>query len=338
MDYSWDIDKIKEDKKLYNALLKSEDSFSNDSEKDKKNYEKILANIKALDRFFFLREISLETSLNTEFFIDIYNNVKENRNKEYVSFSDSLTLTYDFYIEVLKSNNTLKKTFLEEFNRKNDHINVVDNDPCSQAYTIHSALYKTSYICICPHNNIDDVIALIHEYGHVIAKKNSNKIYFYNTLSEFESMFMEMLSYEYFKNNNILMEDFLYKKNVALVAYQNKMRILDTFYQISYLLYTKMDGIFKEKKLEKIITENFDISKKELNKFCNFNLNENLPYLAAQAYAFDFVNLYRRFPKYAINVYEQMIKLSASGGNNTEKLNRELKKMGLNPSSSYKRF
>lgn len=342
MKYNWNMEEIKRDKILYEYIKNLSEEEKEESKKTTESISsQLLREFYMLDQYPFMKKVADDISR------DIVNGLLklQFRNNKYtpISIDDSLALTHDFYIDILKDNTELLNIFMKEFNNRFNQIRIEKyTDQIDNGFALYSKKLHKSFLQINTYDELEDLFTIIHEYGHVLSASLVNRSMPYNPFIEFESTFMELIAIDYFKKYNEFKKDCSSYKEDTINEYIFGMNALHNrfaFYEaLKYYQYYEQTYDFNKKDLPSIIKKNTGCTKEELKAQLSYDIDFNMPYLCAEAYAFDFVSLYRNDPEKAINIYYNMIKFTGNYSESPTYMNKKIKKLGLNSSYSYKRF
>lgn len=338
MNYDWNMNEIKRDKFLYEYITNNmDDDYTN----KESAYSQLLREFYMLDRYSFLRCVCgdiadriLDKSLKIDFVMEDYIPL---------SIDDALALTNDFYTDVLKNSPALLKIFTKEFSNRFNQIKLEKySNQINLGFAMYSKKLHKSYIKINVFDDFMDLITAIHEYGHVLSASLCNRNMSCNPFIEFESVFMEFLAINYFKKYNEFKEECNCYKNNSVADYLFGMNALHNRFcfndALKYHQYNNQTYDFDKRQILNIIEYYTGCEKNEIKKQLKYNVEANMPYLVADSYAFDFVNLYRNDPEKAMYIYQNMISFTGKNSESASYMNKKVRMLGLTNKESYNKF
>lgn len=232
--------------------------------------------------------------------------------KTKITKDDLFTLTYDFF-------KTLdKKTFeifekIFKYHKKNVIFcsGTINKYFCGATYQLYD--HMDFYIKMKRYKDIRDVSTLIHEYGHAISfYLNAYKGNYDNKqtpFSEIESIFLEILSFDFLDNIHINDKDsFNNRKNFLIDLYCNAVNIDNKF--------TLYNSINPKEKINHSyyskIKKEYNINKLELRFMYSKPVEIDIIYVISSLYAMELYDIYANNNEKALELYKQIITLNYS--------------------------
>lgn len=313
MEYNWDINRIKAIKKdleinylKYDEYIVSQDlrdinellEFSKTIEHtSSNNLQKCYIGEKdTLLSFKHLWELCFE--------YDKLCNTYKQQNLRNLSYSkeELLTLVHDFFKNFLGG--SLYSLFLNDFNKRFTNLKLEPLKKDAEYAGISYYLYipKETFIFSRYNNDFDDILTLIHEYGHAV-QDQLNPDYSLLPYIEIPSLFLEYLSYFYFGNFKEYKEE-VFKCFIR----QNNLNRRDL---TKLLLEIRL--IKQNFKME-IETSLLPKLAQELNTYSDFlketilsKSSQHLPYIISHIIAVELVYLFIQDKEKALYVFQKII-------------------------------
>ena len=309
------------------ALLKESSNFDFDIHNPQNDYLKMYRiGKKYLYQFFYLWP-DLEKFYNISNGIFIY----PNKQLSLINFTkdDLTTLTHDFYKSL---GGNLYHTFMKHFKEKDNHLSFqkfkVSNNP--RALTIPLMYLDEYFIKIYQSKTINDLLDIVHEYGHVIAISNNYKYNIDNYWSEIIPVLMEFLILDFYynltKDNNI----YLYAMGTHNIVVDQSCSIVD----LIDIMNTEKEKFKNEFELRKTVKElgiseeNLDLCIKDIN-------NETYYYLPAYMMALELYKSYQNDPDKTLYIINKMLKFDLV---NLKEDHERLVSLGINANASLKEY
>lgn len=204
-----------------------------------------------------------------------------------------------------------------------------------------SSILKEYLIDFCKTNNLSMNSTLVHEYGHALgfALRDYKALdYTYHAFSEVESIFIELLFYEYLEKNYRL-------KNAALVA---QSTFSDTICDSADIILNKFDYAYV---LKNMIEKGKDFNLLSLKaavddtygyeqirtylKSIMYPAEDYLPYVYSYLIAIELLKRYHDDPAYAFALYK---KIAGLEGQTANEKNDTLLNLGIIPGENYESY
>ena len=232
--------------------------------------------------------------------------------KTKITKDDLFTLTYDFF-------KTLDKKTFEIFEKifKYHNKNVIFRSGtiekyfCGATYQFYDNM--DFYIKMRRYKDIRDVSTLIHEYGHAISfylnGYNENFDNKPTPFSEIESIFLEILSFDYLDSIHINDKDsFNNRKSFLVDLYCNAVNIDNKF-----VLYNSTNPEEKiNQKYYSKIKKKYDINKLELRFMYSKPVAIDIIYVISSLYAMELYDIYANNKEKALELYKKIITMNYS--------------------------
>ncbi|MGN1378840.1 MAG: hypothetical protein ACI4XR_00340 [Bacilli bacterium] len=226
-----------------------------------------------------------------------------------VNTKDLFELTFDFY---KKQDKRIFEIFEKFFNDRQNNVfftsTPINNDFDGATFQF-SGIDKV-FIHINSHEDIRDVPLLIHEYGHAIAfylngfdniKYNS-----FEPFSEIESIFFEILSFDYLDSIHLDDIDSYNKRKSYLVNLFCNAAIIEN----KFLIYNFIHTILNDKINYRAIKKEYYINKSDLKNIYSSSIETKLKYVISSLYAMELYDIYLKNPDKAFNLYKKIITLN----------------------------
>lgn len=286
------IEKIYElNNKICNSTLKYKIIKDNEYLKNVRIFEDMISTLASMDNIVNddIKYYSYKTKINT---------------------NDLFELTYDFY---KKQDKKIFEIFEILFKNRQDNIfftkNKFDKYFCGATYQL---LDNNIYIAMTKYNDIRDVTILIHEYGHAISiylnglDKNKNDSY--EPFSEIESIFFELLSFDYLDSIHLNNKDSFNSRKKFLIDLFCNATIIDNKFLIYENNNTFQDNI--NNSYYQDIKNKFNINKNDLRFIYSSPVEIDLMYVVSSLYAMELYDIYLRNPEKAMELYKKIITLN----------------------------
>lgn len=262
---------------------------------------------------YFLDELEMYEEFSFfKYDLELFSNVLNDmpsfyRKVPYINLTDDdkFSLVYDFYHDMV--NKDLFKLFYQSFLQRKKHVSFTKlgefgdfNGKCFYLRSLDESFIKVNRL-----STMHDIITLVHEYGHDIHYKiNYFQQLFSAPFLEIVSIFMELLSYQYFAKfpelvdgvNIIEYIQFDYLKDPTNVSVLKTDLIEDI----------DIESIKNKRVLESILRNRFGVSKKYVEKLMICSI-EYLPYMISTLVAIELLDLYNRDKDKAFYVLKEIL-------------------------------
>ncbi|MGN1378839.1 MAG: hypothetical protein ACI4XR_00335 [Bacilli bacterium] len=265
------------------------------------------------DNEYLKQVLVFEDMISTLASKDLFENkdIKNYSYKTKINKNDLFELTYDFY---KKQDKTIFEIFEILFKNRQDNVffmkNTIDKYFCGATYQLIDN--NDIYITTTRYNDIRDVTILIHEYGHAIAiylnGLDKTKYNSFEPFSEIESIFFEILSFDYLDSIHLNdIDSYNNRKNFLIDLFCNAT-IIDN----KFLIYENINPL--QDKINhsyyRDIKNKYNINKNDLRFIYSSPVEIDLMYVISSLYAMELYDIYLKNPDKAFNLYKKIITLN----------------------------
>lgn len=229
--------------------------------------------------------------------------------KEKVNENDLFTIVYDYF-------KTLDKDIFSQFYSLflDRTKNIIFTSKCILKDYVGITYESKEDIIIKMkrQKTIEDIFTLVHEYGHAIILKNHPEYmqnYAKDHFSEIESIFLELLLYDYLESINFNNDDIKTMKNIFVKDLNNNISELDIKYKINRLFHI-YSAKCVNKEIIKYILDRFNISKEKLSSIYFSPFSLQIKYVLGSLYSFELYDIYKYNKDKAFEDYKYITNLN----------------------------
>ena len=247
----------------------------------------------------------------------------------------TLDLTYAFYESLDIDLFTIFQTVFAN-NQDNIAFKTASIFDISNGYTYMCSSQNEVFIKILNSHNLQDVLTLIHEFGHAIffiIKPNNQRNIVSNCYDEIEGLFLELLALDFLEHFPEYQQDVQTLRNTFYIDLFCELSILNNKYDIYHYGedYSAYNDDFKPKAFLKEYRHIFGYSKRDIKQTLKLPAEKYLIYAYPRLIAIELYQLYHLNPKKALSLFKQIIMQDFSS---EIEFDEYIKKMGIHPSSN----
>lgn len=250
--------------------------------------------------------------------------------KNSLTENDILTLTHDFYRSI---NPFFYEHFMKRFKERDTYLNFgIYNRRLHHGEAISLPSTNEVFINVNREFTLEDFGTTVHEYSHAISFtiNPSHQTLGKQHFTEIDSIFFELLAYDYFydltKNQTaVLLKAQEHNHNITYANKFNTMMYLE-------ILETELNRDFRNtEEMQKLATQRFRISPDYLEKTLKYGNEHPEIYLTGYMIAIELYMLYKKDKDKALYILRQIIEMRAI---NAEEYYNNIIKLGIIPNLS----